>query len=91
MERAEKSRQSAHSRAAAEPSAANAAAPIADHRSAATAQRALAGWVAQRAGPEEELQMKRSPAQLAAPEEELQLKSDPAQRAAVEEEPEPMA
>jgi hypothetical protein len=73
MERAEKFTRSAHSRTAAEPSASNAA-PIADHRPAAAAQRALAGWVAQR-----------EPIQRAPPEEDLQMKADPIQRAAGEE------
>ena len=84
MERAERSRRPASSRSAAEGAGASAAAPLADHRPASVAQRAVAGWVAQRetaqrTAPEEELQMKANPVQLAAEEEELQMKRGPIQ------------
>ena len=89
MERVEKQGQRTQFRGAAEATASRAA-PIADFRPAATAQRALAEAVgatpAQLAAPEDELQMKAGPAQLAAPEEELQMKADPAQLAGPEEE-----
>ena len=73
MERAEKSTQSAHSGTAAGPSRSNAS-PVADHRPAAAAQRALAGWVAQR-----------EPIQRAGSEEDLQMKMDLVQREALDE------
>lgn len=89
MERVERSAQQAGPRAAADSASSSKANAMADFRPASVAQRALmggAGATAQRAGPEEELQMKSDPVQRAGPEEELQMKADPAQLASDEEE-----